>query len=435
MMDRVLSVSELAQIVKRKIEGSPDLTSIWVRGEISNITYHSSGHIYFTLKDANAILQEVFFKSVNRGLKFKLEEGLAVIAFGSITTYEKRGNYQMVVAEVNLEGIGALQKKIEQLKKKLAGEGLFDPSRKRTLPFLPRRIGIVTSPTGAAFRDILKVALRRFPTIEIILAPAKVQGDDAAEAIAYGIEQLNNPEWNIDVIIAGRGGGSFEDLMPFNEEIVVRACASSRVPIVSAVGHQIDHPLSDDAADASAPTPSAAAELVVPVREELDAEIDYLRERAVHGIEKTITRERNRIDNVLARRVFADPTQMAYMKEIELSDVTARMVMSLKDLIADARARLSGIADINKEMKVITERHRNALSLAASSVEAMSPLGVIARGYAVAADVQKRVVKSIKSLRTGDALSLYLHDGMADCEITGIHKGVTLGKEKEIQKD
>jgi exodeoxyribonuclease VII large subunit len=435
MMDRILSVSELAQIVKRKIEGSPDLTSIWVRGEISNITYHSSGHIYFTLKDANAILQAVFFKSVNRGLKFKLEEGLAVIAFGSITTYEKRGNYQMVVAEVSLEGIGALQKKIEQLKKKLAEEGLFDPSRKRMLPFLPRRIGIVTSPTGAAFRDILKVALRRFPTIEIILAPAKVQGDDAAEAIAYGIEQLNNPEWNIDVIIAGRGGGSFEDLMPFNEEIVVRACASSRVPIVSAVGHQIDHPLSDDAADADAPTPSAAAELVVPVREELDAEIGYLCERAARAIEKTITREQNRIDHVLARRVFADPTQVAYMKEIELSDITARMMMSLKDLIADARARLYGIADINKEMDVIVERHRNALSLAASSVEAMSPLGVIARGYAIAADDQKRVVKSVKSLRTGDALSLYLHDGMIDCEITGIHKGVTLGKEKENQKD
>ncbi|HEX8994141.1 MAG TPA: exodeoxyribonuclease VII large subunit, partial [Candidatus Paceibacterota bacterium] len=248
-MDRVLTVTELAQIVKRKIESSPELTSIWVRGEISNITYHSSGHIYFTLKDAGAVLQAVFFKSVNRNLKFKLEEGLAVIAFGSITTYEKRGNYQMVVADVSLEGIGALQKKIEQLKKKLAEEGIFDQTRKKKIPFLPKRVGVVTSPTGAAFRDILKVALRRFPTIEIILAPAKVQGDDAALTIVRGIEELNNPAWGIDVIIAGRGGGSFEDLMPFNEEIVIRAFAGSRVPIVSAVGHQIDHPLSDDAAD------------------------------------------------------------------------------------------------------------------------------------------------------------------------------------------
>ena len=430
-MDRVLTVSECAQIVKRRIEGAPDLTSIWVRGEISNITYHSSGHIYFTLKDPNAILQAVFFKSVNRGLKFKLEEGLAIIAFGSITTYEKRGNYQMVVAEVSLEGIGALQKQIEQLKKKLSAEGLFDPARKRKIPFLPKRIGVVTSPTGAAFRDILKVALRRYPTIEIILAPAKVQGDDAAATIVRGIEELNRPEWGIDVIIAGRGGGSFEDLMPFNEEPVVRAFATSRIPVISAVGHQIDHPLSDDAADMYAPTPSAAAELAVPVKSDLVAEIDMLHDKALASLEKRIERDRNRIGNVLARRVFAEPSHIVYMKEIELSDIKNRMVLSLKDMISDARARMSAVPDITKEIRGIVERKRNALAVSASSVESLSPLGVIARGYAVAIDSEKKVVKSVKSVRTGDTISLYLSDGKADCEILSLHEGVTLGKEKE----
>ena len=430
-MDRVLTVSECAQIVKRRIEGAPDLTSIWVRGEISNITYHSSGHIYFTLKDPNAILQAVFFKSVNRGLKFKLEEGLAIIALGSITTYEKRGNYQMVVAEVSLEGIGALQKQIEQLKKKLSAEGLFDPARKRKIPFLPKRIGVVTSPTGAAFRDILKVALRRYPTIEVILAPAKVQGDDAAATIVRGIEELNKPEWGIDVIIAGRGGGSFEDLMPFNEEPVIRAFASSRIPVISAVGHQIDHPLSDDAADMYAPTPSAAAELAVPLKSELMAEIDMLHDKALAALEKRIERDRNRIGNVLARRVFAEPSHIVYMKEIELSDIKNRMVLSLKDMISDARARMSAVPDITKEIRGIVERKRNALAVSASAVESLSPLGVIARGYAVAIDSEKKVVKSVKSVRTGDTISLYLSDGKADCGILSLHEGVTLGKEKE----
>jgi len=434
-MDRVITVSECAQIVKRRIEGAPDLTSIWVRGEISNITYHSSGHIYFTLKDPNAILQAVFFKSVNRGLKFKLEEGLAIIAFGSITTYEKRGNYQMVVADVSLEGIGALQKQIEQLKKKLLAEGIFDPARKRKIPFLPKRIGVVTSPTGAAFRDILKVALRRYPTIEIVLAPAKVQGDDAAATIVRGIIELNKPEWGIDVIIAGRGGGSFEDLMPFNEEQVVRAFASSRLPIISAVGHQIDHPLSDDAADLYAPTPSAAAEIAVPVKEELAAEINMLHDKALGALEKRIERDRNRIDNVLARRVFAEPSHIVYMKEIELSDLKNRMILSLKDMISDACARLSVIPDITKEMQGIIDKRKNSLALSLSAIESLSPLGVIARGYSVAVDSEKKVVKSIKSVRTGDTISLYLSDGKADCGILSLYEGVTLGKEKESKEN
>ena len=254
MNEKIYTITEITREIKNSLEQSPKFNQIWIKGEISNLTIHSSGHIYFTLKDENAVLSVTFFRYANKRLKFKLEEGMSVITLGGITVFEKRGSYQMNVQQVLLEGVGELQKKIEQLKKKLTAEGIFDIDKKQLIPFLPKRIGIVTSPTGAAIRDIIKVALRRFPTIEIILAPAKVQGDDAVPTIIRGIEELNEPKWNIDVIIAGRGGGSFEDLMPFNEEPVIRAFFNSTIPIISAVGHQIDHPLSVDAADIAAPT-------------------------------------------------------------------------------------------------------------------------------------------------------------------------------------
>jgi exodeoxyribonuclease VII large subunit len=240
--NRVYTVTEITRSIKWKIEGSEEYKGVWIQGEIYNLTLHSSGHIYFSLKDDNAVINVTFFKNANRSLKFKLEEGISVLVFGNITLFEKRGTYQVNVFQVRLEGIGELQKRIEQLKKKLHQEGIFDPDKKKPIPMLPKRIGVVTSPTGAAVRDIIKVALRRFPEMEIVIAPSKVQGDDAAPTIAQAIEVLNDPACNIDVIIAGRGGGSFEDLLPFNEEIVVRAFFNSRVPIISAVGHQIDHP-------------------------------------------------------------------------------------------------------------------------------------------------------------------------------------------------
>jgi exodeoxyribonuclease VII large subunit len=434
-MDRTLTVTELSLMIKRKIEGSPDLTSIWVKGELSNVTYHSSGHIYFTLKDQNSIIQAAFFKNANRAVKFKLEEGLAVIVLGSVTIYEKRGNYQMIIADVMLEGVGELQKRIEQLKKTLTAEGIFEPSRKRKLPFLPKRVGVVTSPTGAAYRDILKVALRRYPTMEIILAPAKVQGDDAAMTIVRGIEELNNPKWNIDVIIVGRGGGSFEDLMPFNEEIVVRAFATSRIPIVSAVGHQIDHPLSDDAADVYAPTPSAAAELVVPVKADLVSEIDYYLARGDQALSKKLQHDRLKVESILSRRVFAEPNHIVYMKEIELSEFQNRMTFALKDSISIARDSLSRIPDIKRVFAQYFSLRKSSFAMLASTLQNLSPLAVMSRGFSVALDSQKKVVKSVTQVNTGDDLSVYISDGLIDCSVRKIQKGVSLGKEKENKED
>ncbi len=433
--DRPLSVTELSLRVKRRIETDPELTSVWVVGEISNVTYHSSGHIYFSLKDSQSVISAVFFRAANRMLGFRLEEGMSVVAFGSVTTYERRGNYQMIVGSVRLEGIGELQKKIDQLKKKLFEEGIFDPSKKRPLPVLPKRIGVVTSPTGAVFRDILKVALNRNPYTEILLAPVKVQGDDAPDSIVQGIETLNDPRWEIDLIIAGRGGGSFEDLMPFNDEAVVRAYASSRVPIISAVGHQIDHPLSDDAADSYAATPSAAAEMAVPVRSELLTYIEASIERMTRSVRKNIDASKNNVESILARKPFSDPANAVYMKEIELSEFLNRMLFSIKDTIQLSRSTLQSVPDLPRLAGSIIERKKSALSLAASSVEQLSPLGVIARGYAIAIDSQKKVVKSVLSLRTGDALLLHFRDGAVTTEVSAVHQGVTIEKRSKSKED
>ena len=427
-MDRILSITELSAVIKSKIEGDPFLTSIWVKGELSNITYHSSGHIYFTLKDRNAVISAAFFKGANRSLKFRLEDGMEVVIFGSVTVYEKTGRYQIIVADVKLEGVGELQKRIEQLKKKLTAEGLFDQTRKKELPFLPRRIGVVTSPTGAAFRDILKVALRRFPSIEILLAPAKVQGDDAAASIVRGIEELNDPKWEVDVIIAGRGGGSFEDLMPFSEEIVVRSFAASRVPIISAVGHQIDHPLSDDAADVYAPTPSAAAEIAVPLKQELADEIQYQCEKMERALETQTSRERSRFDAVMSRRVMSDPAQMVYLKQMELEAVQNRMTMSLREIASAMRSAYSSIPDLTRGMSAYLERRKHALAAASSSVDQLSPLATIARGYGIVIDGRKNLVKSVKQVSGGDRLSVLLADGTIECTADEVRKGETLGK-------
>ena len=306
--EAVLSVSDLTRCIRLTIENSPNLNNVWVRGEISNLTFHSSGHIYFTLKDSEAVISAVFFRNANRKLNFQLEEGMSVFALGSVTVFEKRGSYQLNVLSVRPEGMGELQRKIEELKKRLLAEGIFDQSRKRELPFLPHRIGIVTSPTGAAIRDIIKVALRRYPNAEILIAPAKVQGEGSVESIVQGIHELNRAEYGLDIIIAGRGGGSFEDLIAFNDEKVIRAFYHSRVPIVSAVGHQIDHPLSDDAADLAAPTPSAAAELVFPIIADLKGELDYYSVRMTNSLNVTMREYKRAVENLEKLRIFRDPS-------------------------------------------------------------------------------------------------------------------------------
>lgn len=268
----VYTVSELTRDLRVIIEDS--FPGVWVEGEISNFILHTSGHIYFSLKDATSVLRCAMFKRANEKLKFSLKNGMKVIVLGSVSLYEARGDYQLIIEELEPRGVGALQLQFQQLKEKLQKEGLFDERYKAPIPFLPTRIGVVTSPTGAAIRDILSIARRRFANVEIIINPVKVQGVGAKEEIAAAIRQFNELG-NIDVMIVGRGGGSLEDLWPFNEEVVARAIFDSEIPVISAVGHEIDFTIADFAADFRASTPSAAAELVIPKKRGLEEDGRY----------------------------------------------------------------------------------------------------------------------------------------------------------------
>ena len=432
MKQQAYSVSALTKAIKAAVEGNPTLTSIWIKGEISNLTKHSSGHIYFTLKDKDAVISATFFRFANKNLNFDLKDGMSVFAFGGVTLFEKRGSYQFNVASMSLEGMGELQKQIEELKKKLLAEGLFDTARKKPLPFLPRRLGLVTSPTGAALRDIIKVALRRYPNIEILLAPAIVQGVGAAEAIVYAIKELNNEKYGIDVIIAGRGGGSFEDLLAFNEESVVRAFAESRVPIVSAVGHQIDHPLSDDAADLAAPTPSAAAELAIPEKSEIVNEINYHLERATSGLHRNASMMEQRLEAMLKNRIFQEPQVLLHSRVLLMADIESRMTGALKDIVAVKRRAFLTVEDI----KLLTEKNirekKHNFTIALQSLDNLSPLNVMKRGYSIAKNDDNNIIRYVDDTAIGENIKLYVNDGMLSCLITSQQKEVSHGKKTKI---
>lgn len=431
LQQKVYSVSEITRSIKHLLEGRPDLNNIWIKGEIFNLTFHSSGHIYFSLRDDDAVISAVFFRHANRSLDFKPREGMTVHALGSVTVYEKRGSYQINVTMLRPEGVGDLQRRIELLKQKLMKEGVFDPARKRPIPFLPRRLGIATSPTGAAVRDIIKVALRRYPNIQLVIAPAVVQGADAPVSIARAIEELNRPEHGIDCIIAGRGGGSFEDLMPFNEEIVVRAFYNSRVPIISAVGHQVDHPLCDDAADLAAPTPSAAAEMVVPEKKELSDEIDYYALRINNSIQSLVGRLGDRITNVSRLRIFRDPYEIVNRKEMLLADLSNQILISLKDTVASHKSAFQRVPDIGLLIRnVITDR-KHAFIVGVRALEQLSPLGVLRRGYAIAQDEAWTVIRSVADTAVGRLVSVTLADGALKCTVNSIQTGGYDGKKED----
>ncbi|GAB4220398.1 MAG: exodeoxyribonuclease VII large subunit [Spirochaetota bacterium] len=425
--ETVYSVSDITGILKQLIESTPELNGVWVKGEISNLTYHSSGHIYFSLKDEGAVIQAVFFKHANKHLDFKLEEGMSVVVFGGVTVFEKRGSYQFIVYKIRKEGLGELLQKIEKLKEKLHKEGLFAPERKKPLPALPRRIGVVTSPTGAAIRDIIKVAMRRFPNIEIILAPAKVQGEGAVESIVTGIQELNNPQWGVDVIIAGRGGGSFEDLMAFNEEAVVRAFAGSRVPIISAVGHQIDHPLSDLAADVAAPTPSAAAEIAVPVKAELIAAIDNYTMRMMRRLTMMVQSFANRIMLIVRRRVFQNPMSLVENYELALADAENRIQALTHKCITDTKERLSRVRDLELIIKNRLQNYWHIFMMNASKLEHLSPVSVLKRGYSITLK-DSQIVSSIKKIHQGDTVRVIVYDGSMQCDVQLVNEEVSFGK-------
>jgi len=392
--EKVYSVTAITRLIKYTLEES--FPVVWVEGEISNYIHHSSGHRYLTLKDENAAIKLTIWRSVGQNLKFEPENGMKVRAYGSISVYEKQGQYQLNCRRLLPVGVGELEIAFRQLHEKLSGEGLFDPNRKKTLPTYPLKVGIVTSPTGAAIRDIMQIASRRNNQIEILIFPAQVQGKGAEITIAAGIDYFNVRD-DIDVIIAGRGGGSLEDLWCFNEEIVVRAIAGSKIPVVSAVGHEIDTTLSDLAADLRAPTPSAAAELVFWSRDELFRTYrTYVRDLN-RSLGLIFGEHRERLNYLMSRPVFQRPES----------------IINEKAQRFDSIMRLMDAAGKN-----VLEKSQNDLSLLLSRLEALSPLAVLKRGYAVVKKIPEGIsVSSIKDIKGGDAVELSLSDGLAEAEI------------------
>ncbi|MCU0876567.1 MAG: exodeoxyribonuclease VII large subunit [Pirellulaceae bacterium] len=384
-----LTVSELTLLIKGTLESQ--FHGLWVSGEISEISRPHSGHIYFTLKDAQAQIRGVIWRSAAARIRFALEEGQEVLCQGDLDVYPPRGSYQLNVRQIEPRGAGALQIAFQQLLKRLTAEGLFEPSRKRPLPRFPQRVGFVTSPTGAAIRDFLEVAARRYPGVAISVFPARVQGEGAAAEIVRGIELANRVRPTLDVLVVGRGGGSIEDLWCFNEEPVVRAIAASRVPVVSAVGHEIDVTLADLAADVRALTPSEAAERVIPSAEELTARLRQFERRMVASLRGRAAAARRYLEQIAKSRVLRDPRVLLYDRARRLDELEARATRAI-------------------ERKV--ESTRQELVAAAARLEALSPLGVLARGYSVTLDERTgAVVRDASELSAGDLVRTRLAQG------------------------
>jgi exodeoxyribonuclease VII large subunit len=434
---RILTVSALTALVRERLEEG--FSDLWVEGEVSNLRTPSSGHIYFTLKDATSQIRAVLFRPGALRLRFALKEGLQFVVRGRLAVYEPRGEYQIVLDYLEPKGLGALQLALEQLKERLAREGLFEQSRKRPLPFLPRRVGVVTSLTGAALRDILAVLRRRCPITGIVVAPVPVQGDDAAAQIAAAIRALSASKL-VDVMIVGRGGGSLEDLWSFNEEAVVRAIAASAVPVVSAVGHEIDYTLADFAADYRAPTPSAAAEAVAPVLDDL---IETLRDRSTRlklAVRARLRKDRQECAAAL-RLLRARPLPVEQAAQ-RLDDLTGRLGGALVDTLsawqrsADAcrhaieacspRVRIGSaltlVPQLAKRMEqgllaVLALKH-HAVRSAAAALDSLSPLAILARGYSIVQTVPDgAVVKRTRDVSAGDQVSAKLVDGHLLCDV------------------
>lgn len=438
---RVITVSQLNASIRNLLEGQ--LGELWVQGEISNCRVWNTGHMYFTLKDDGAQVRGVMFRMALRYLRFTPQDGLRVVARGRVSVYEPKGEYQFVCEHMEPHGLGALQLAFDQLKKKLAAEGLFDAARKRPLPALPRKIGIVTSLDGAAVRDIIKVIRRRHPGAHLVIRAARVQGEGAAGDVARGIRALGRVP-GVDVIIAGRGGGSIEDLWAFNEEVVARAIAQSPVPVISAVGHESDVTIADFVADLRAPTPSAAAEMVVAAKDEFCSRIDRLESRLHAAARHGCQQRRAAVHGLVSRRGFAGwPTELA-LHGRNVAELTHQLQRAVRDRLARRdrefrllRQRLEA-SDLRRRMAVsrgrlhqADERLRAAairgreradarFRVLAGRLDNLSPLAVLARGYAVCwNDERTAIVRAAGQVAAGDRVRVTLGEGELKCEVIG----------------
>jgi len=407
-INKILTVSELNKYIKDLVSRDLILSGLWVKGEISNFKSHYSGHFYFTLKDEKSVLKCVMFRSHAASLQFMPEDGMKMLIRGYISVFERDGQYQLYAEEMQPDGIGALYVAFEALKKKLQAEGLFDESRKRKLPYMPGSIGVVTSSTGAVIRDIINILSRRFYNVNVKLYPVQVQGTQAAGQIAAAVRRFNELN-NVDVIIVARGGGSLEELWAFNEEIVARSIYESRLPVISAVGHETDFTIADFVADVRAPTPSAAAELVMPERSQVENMLDSLKMRLRNAAVKKVAMERLILKRLCESVAFRQPYDKLYQERM-LLDIQKRYMQ--------------------KALAALFTSYRNRLALLAAGLNNLSPLNSLARGYSIVKSKKgDNLIKSIKSVGIGDRLEVYLTDGRLECKVEGIR-----GDEKDERK-
>ena len=399
----VLSVGQVNAYVKRIIDSDRILANIFVRGEISNFTDHyRTGHLYFTLKDEDGAISAVMFRNAAEKLRFIPEDGMKVILHGRVSAFVKTGQYQIYVDDIEPDGIGSLYFAFEQLKRKLAAEGLFDESRKRPLPRYPSRVGIITSPTGAAVRDIINISGRRFPSAELVIYPALVQGEGAAASLVSGMRYFNSPDESggdrVDLIIIGRGGGAIEDLWAFNDETLARTVAASRIPVISAVGHETDFTICDFAADLRAPTPSAAAELAFPDRNDLRRRLMNVITHMSLAMDGRISSERRHLEALAKSRVLIDP----------------------RYIIDDRRMLLAALSDrLSRGMDAGVREDRAKLGALTASLRALDPMAVISRGYSVAFGEDRKIIRSVGDTCPGDHLTLRVSDGDIDATVIG----------------
>lgn len=388
-MERTLTVTELTTYIKQLVDSDMLLSNVWITGEISNYKLHTSGHMYFSLKDQGAVIKCVMFRTQNSRLKFRPEEGMRVLVRGYVSIYPQGGAYQLYVDAMQPDGTGALYMAFEQLKIKLEAQGLFDTVRKKKIPALPTAVGVITSPTGAVIRDIIQVLSRRYPNTRIIVYGSAVQGTEAPAQLIKGIKYFNSKK-NVDVIILARGGGSLEDLWPFNDEALAITISESEIPIISAVGHETDFSISDFVADLRAPTPSAAAELVMPEKKALKEALTTNEKRLFNYLSYNLKKERDRLSRLQSARSLQKPLEVINQKRQSVDTLE-------KNLALQGRTGL--------------DRARNSLKTAVAQLNALSPLTVLSRGYGVIQYEDGKLMRSVKGLKSGDKLIITMTDG------------------------
>lgn len=449
---RIFTVTELTQSIKGLLEDT--FPFVWVAGEISNFRIPVSGHFYFTLKDPGAQINAVMFRAQNRSLRFRPEDGMAVLAMGRLNVYEPKGVYQIIIEYLEPQGVGILQLAFEQLKAKLDAEGLFDEKHKRPLPFLPQKIAVVTSPTGAVIRDIMHVINRRFPNVSVEIAPVKVQGEGAAEEIDNALQLLNEMS-DADVIMVARGGGSLEDLQAFNSELVARAIFGSHIPVVSAVGHETDFTIADFTADVRAPTPSAAAELIVPVKEELIRRIHEIRDALKYVMYQRFRLLRQLISQLTSRLVH--PSRQLADYRLRVDDALGRILRGLSRQLDEKRERLNMIRErlwrcsprfVVEDLGVLLKHHRQTLftgmqfllesrkgilRTTLAKLNALNPLSILERGFSVTQTLPDHaIVKDVRQVSVGQQVNVTVSRGAMVCRIESVNpKDAVIGWAQE----